>query len=154
MVFRFVYHSTTQQVVHVAPVVVAMLVGIWLSGRYQDVGIDVCMAGLGWMVISNFIVNLLIEDHGLKTSVFDFSKNLHPTGAETVVRNIILMFSVLGGAGAGMVVANRFPIPPAHIWGVLLLGFLALLVVGGSILLGLTFMTIVLSGFRFRPVRG
>jgi len=155
MVFRFSYYSMTQRVVHVAPFVVSMLVGLWLyGGRNQDVGNDVWLAGLGWFVFSNFIVNLLIKDYGMKNGVFDFSKNLNPKRAETVVSNLILTASVLGGAAASMVVANNIPIPPASIWGVLLLGFAALLFVGASVWLGLTFMIIVLSGFRLRPLRG
>jgi hypothetical protein len=152
MVLTFKYHSLTQRLVHGAPFVLLICLAGWIaySGGNNELGGYLAAVAFGWLLLANFLINLMISRVGARIGPMDFSPNFHPSRAERVVRWLIFLVSGV----VGLAVTVIFLVPGIKVGGLetklLVGGIIFFLVLAGTFCF-LYLAVIVLSGFRIRP---
>jgi hypothetical protein len=154
VVVHFKYHSQTQRTLHVVPFLWLMSASGWSiykAGETTDLAGIGALLAFGWLFLANPLMNAAVAYRGPRFGPIDLSRNNSPTSAEKLLNGSFLVFSMAVGAlGAAISVRDLMPRLELKI----LVGGIVLLVATGLIHGALTFVVIVLSGFRIRPVRG
>jgi hypothetical protein len=147
----FKYHSLTQQLVHGAPFCILICLAGWLSltGENHDLVADLAVIAFGWLLLENFLVNLMIGRFGLRIGPMDFSPNFDPSRTERIVRWLILLVS----CAVGLVVTVIFVtgIKRGGLETALLFGSATFFLISAGTFAFLYLAVVVFSGFRIRP---
>ena len=153
MILRFIYRSHTQRVFHGAPFCIMISIGYWLVFRnVSAIGAGVAGGGIIWLVVGNFIINLLICRYGEKPFGMDFSRNT-PSRTEIVILLLISIASISLGIYATAVLFGNYAFGRAGLLEYILPLSIFFIVASAAYML-LTFVVILGSWFRIRPVRG
>jgi hypothetical protein len=154
LVLIFKYHSLTQRLVHGGPFCLFVCLAGWVAwnGWNNELAGYLGIVAFGWLLLANFLINLMINRFGTRIGPMDFSLNLHPSRTERIATKLIL--SASGVVGLVVTIIAVQGIKRGGLETVLLVGGATLFLVFAGTYTFLALAMLILSGFRIRPSDG
>jgi hypothetical protein len=145
-------------VFHITPFLILLSLVVWCGVSSEWKGDAATLAAgltFGWFLLANFLINAIVDWRGSRIGPLDFSKNLNPTTTEKILMWLIAAIAFASGVIAVALIVDYIKRGGrGGLETTILFGGAGFIAVAGATLLLLTFVVIVLSGFRIRPVRG